>query len=82
MENTYFGVDDAKERQKLESLATGYRWEAESESFIELLWKSQLEESDCGEMISNVSDFTRFLRTMIGKTRPVSERGHKEVMKS
>ena len=80
MKNTYFGVEDVEKNGQLDQLAKGYRWD-EDDGYVDVAWTNQPEGSGAGEMISNVLEFAKFLRSMIRKTGPISEKGHEELVK-
>ncbi|KAE8447453.1 hypothetical protein EG329_010726 [Mollisiaceae sp. DMI_Dod_QoI] len=81
MKNTYYGPGDLRERQGTDDFAKCYRWDEKDEKLKEMPWGEQPEGSGCGEMISNVLDFAEFLKCMIKKSGPISEEGHKELIK-
>jgi len=81
MSNTYFGMSDLAKHERLDDLAKGYFWDKENEKYLDVAWLEQPEGSGAGEMISNVFDFAKFLRAMIRKAGPISEKGHEELVK-
>lgn len=79
MSNTYYGMTDLIKHGRIADIAKGYHWN--DEKYIEIPWLEQPEGSGAGEMISNVFDFAKFLKAMIRKAGPISEKGHEELVK-
>jgi hypothetical protein len=81
MKDTYFGLDDVKKHGATDQMAKGYRWDEEKSAYEEVPWPVQPEGAGAGEMKSTADDFALFLRSMIRKTGPISEKGHEELVK-
>ncbi|KAL5320683.1 hypothetical protein ACEPPN_011493 [Leptodophora sp. 'Broadleaf-Isolate-01'] len=81
MTNTYYGGDDLEERRGTQDMAVGYGYDEESKEYFTIPWPVQPEGSGAGEMISNVLDYAEFLKCMINKSGPISEKGHEELVK-
>lgn len=81
MSNTYYGMSDLKDRRATDDLARCYRWDEESDKYVEILWPDQPEGRGAGEMLSNVHDYAKFLKCMMHQKGPISAKGHKELVK-
>lgn len=77
MSNTFFSLADAKAAvNKGESFARGYFWENTSQTYVpeEHIDCSML--SGAGGVISNVLDYSKYLRAMIDQAPPLSSAAH------
>ncbi|KAH7364466.1 putative penicillin-binding protein [Rhexocercosporidium sp. MPI-PUGE-AT-0058] len=81
MVNTFYGGDELEKRQRTQDMAIGYGYDAKAQEYFTIPWPVQPEGSGAGEMISNVLDYAKFLKCMINKTGPISEKGHEELVK-
>jgi hypothetical protein len=41
MVDTFYGIDDLKNRRGAENLAQGYRWDKETNGYVEVPWIDQ-----------------------------------------
>ena len=78
MSSTYFSLSDAKEAvtSHHKSLARGYFWENRTEQYLPDEYMDLSEISGAGAIISNVLDYSKYLRAMIGEAPPISSTGH------
>lgn len=77
MENTYLSVEDALASDK--HLARGYYWDTEKEAFGEFpLWAAP-ELSGAGIAISNVVDYTKWIRCLLRQEEPLSKAAHADI---
>ncbi|CZR50889.1 uncharacterized protein PAC_00763 [Phialocephala subalpina] len=81
MNNTYYGPEDLRQRRGTDEFAKCYHWDKKEEQLFEMPWGEQPEGGGCGEMISNVLDYAEFLKCMMKRSAPFSEKGHKELVK-
>lgn len=81
MNDTYFGLEDVKDQGAIDQLAKGYRWDEQKSTYAEVPWPVQPEGAGAGEVKSTALDYAAFIRCMIGKTGPISENGHEELVK-
>ena len=79
MSSTYFSLSDVKKNAmttKNETLAVGYYWNNSTKQYIYEEWTNDTESEGAGGVISNVLDYSKWLRTMIDKDLPISPKGH------
>ena len=81
MTSTFFSLKDA---QKAEAsggapLASGYFWANSTEKYEFVHWMDSPQVSGAGATISNVLDFTRWLRCHMTGSSPISHYGHHEL---
>ncbi|KAI9810883.1 MAG: hypothetical protein M1827_005742 [Pycnora praestabilis] len=78
MSSTYFSLHDvlAAVDTGRESLARGYYWNNDTKQYVPEHWMDASVVSGAGHVISNVLDYTEWLRTMIHQALPFSEAGH------
>ena len=81
MNNSYFGQDDLIAQGDINRFAKGYQWRDEKSAYIDVPWPKQPEAAGAGEMISTASDYVKFVRSLIQKSGPISEKGHEELVK-
>jgi hypothetical protein len=81
MKNTFYGPEDLRQRQGLDDFAKCYHWDEKEKRLFEISWGEQPECGGCGEMISNVLDYAEFLKCMMKKSEPFSEKAHNELIK-
>jgi len=77
MDSTYFSLDDA--RKSLKSMARGYYWDNRTQSYIPQDYMVMPYISGAGAMISNVLDYSKWLRMLINQDTPISKKGHAEL---
>ncbi|KAJ5758317.1 uncharacterized protein N7511_007011 [Penicillium nucicola] len=77
MNDTYFSVQDVAKDPTLNSrLARGYTWDVGSHTYIAEAYMNDVAVTGAGAMVSNVLEYTKWLRTMIYQKRPISPEGH------
>ncbi|PVH88479.1 beta-lactamase/transpeptidase-like protein [Cadophora sp. DSE1049] len=81
MTSTYYAGTDLNERRGTQDVAVGYGYDKEKKEYFEIPWPVQPEGRGAGEMISSALDYAEFLKCMINKTGPISEKGHEELVK-
>lgn len=83
MKNTFFSLKDAlaAEERGDAPLARGYAWDSESETYIEENLPDFPAVSGSGAIISNVLDYTKWLKCMMTRSPPLSPAGHAAVVK-
>ncbi|KAK0126158.1 hypothetical protein ONS95_007776 [Cadophora gregata] len=81
MNNTFYAGEDLEQRQGTRDMATGYGYDKEKKEYFEIPWPVQPEGRGAGEIISSALDYAEFLKCMINKTEPISEKGHEELVK-
>ncbi|TAQ83561.1 hypothetical protein B7494_g8115 [Chlorociboria aeruginascens] len=81
MRETYLGVDEVKKHSMMEKMATGYRWNKDTEQYVEVPVVNDPEARGAGEIISSVLDWAKFLKCMIFRSGPISQAGHEELTK-
>ncbi|KAH0536105.1 hypothetical protein FGG08_006991 [Glutinoglossum americanum] len=83
MRNTFFDRDDAlryTDGRKDIVLAKGYFWN--TTKYVEVPWQVFPSVSGAGCTISNVLDYTKWLRAMITRSGPISPAGHEALVAS
>ncbi|CZT47952.1 uncharacterized protein RSE6_08580 [Rhynchosporium secalis] len=81
MTSSYYGPADVEKRGSAEDIAVPYGYDREKKEHFTIPWLAQPEGSGAGENISNVLDYAEFLKCMINKSGPISEKGHEELTK-
>ena len=78
MSSTYFSLDDVLNAvtTKNETLAVGYYWNNSTKQYTHEEWTNDTESEGAAGVISNVLDYSKWLRTMIDKKLPISLKGH------
>ena len=78
MSSTYFSVRDAKDAVSKENktLATPYIWDNSTRRYIREEYTDGPQESGDGAIVSNVLDYSKYLRAMIDMAPPMSPGGH------
>lgn len=77
MESTYFDLQDAKDAP--EHLSTGYYWNKEEEKMKPVPFAPTEPISGAGAIISNVYDYTKWVKCLLRKSEPLSEAVHQEM---
>lgn len=77
MKSTFFSLEDAQ--QAPENLARGYAYCAEHTGYREVEWMSLDEVSGAGSVITNVLDYVKWARSLLGRKPPLSEEVHKAI---
>lgn len=84
MHSTFFCLDDALQVDQDQSsevkLAHGYRWDNDSLAFVDVPWSNVPLISGAGNMISNVLDYSKWIRCMIDRSGPMSPSGHRALV--
>ena len=78
MTSTFLHLDTALRSRKL--LATAYRWSDFSKDFQVVPYPNQTSAEGDGSMISNVLDYSRWIRMMISRAPPLSVAAHKTLV--
>ena len=81
MTSTCFAGDDLEKQGCMENMAVGYGYDKEKKEYFKIPWPVQPEGRGAGEMTSSTLDYAEFLKCMINKTGPLSEKGHEELVK-
>jgi hypothetical protein len=81
MKDTYWGQDDVEEHRASNKLSKCYRWDEDKSTHVEMPWPKQPEGAGAGEMKTTAVDYAKFLRCMIKKSQPLSEKAHEELVK-
>lgn len=81
MNSTCSAGDDLEKQGCMEDMAFGYGYDKEKKGYFEIPWPVQPEGRGAGEMISSALDYAEFLKCMLNKTGPISEKGHEELVK-
>ena len=78
MSSTFFSLSDAKKAAASggPSLATPYYWTNKTKSYHPIPWLDAPQESGCGATISNVLDYSKWLRCMMTECAVLSPVGH------
>lgn len=78
MSSTFFSLPDAKRSAASggPSLATPYYWINKTRTYQAVASLDAPQESGCGATISNVLDYTKWLRCMMTMSAPLSPAGH------
>ena len=78
MTSTFFSLSDAQKAAASggPSLATPYHWTNQTKQYHSLPWLDAPQESGCGATISNVLDYTKWLRSMMTMSAPLSPAAH------
>lgn len=74
MDATYFGLDDAKASGR--PLAKGYNWQNAAGIHQEVPYIPILQIGGAGAVISNVLDYSKWLRALLKREPPISARGY------
>ena len=79
MFSTFFSLADAKKSAASggPSLATPHYWTNKTQSYNGIPWLDAPQESGCGATISNVLDYTKWLRCQMTMSAPMSPAGHR-----
>lgn len=75
MKHTYWTPQEAT-ADPVTALAQGYAWDAATETFVKQPVPDFPAVSGAGAMISNVIDYTKWLRCMMNKSSPLSQAAH------
>lgn len=82
MDNTYVNVPGIEQYDSLKSrMATGYYYSEGTQWFKAIPFVDQSEAIGAGSIFSSVSDYARWLRCMMGRTLPLSNKSHQELVK-
>ena len=78
MSNTFFSYSDANASSATGDthLARGYVWVNSTQDYQGLSWLDGGTGSGAGSVISNVLDYSKWLRCMMGRSMPISPAGH------
>jgi hypothetical protein len=77
MNDTYFSVQNVSRDPTLSPrLAKGYTWDAGSKTYVAEPYMNDGAVTGAGAMVSNVLEYTKWLRTMIYQAGPISPEGH------
>lgn len=79
MSDTYFVLSDAEKSGK--PFSKGYYWDKEKNENVPVPYMDMPEISGAGCNISNVVDYSKWLRTMINMEGPMSKAGHQQLVK-
>ena len=81
MTSTFFSLQDALEGEGSggASLASGYQWNNYTKKYIAVPWMDDPRISGAGATISNVLDFTKWLRCHMRASAPISSTGHSAI---
>ncbi|KAK0391674.1 hypothetical protein NLU13_1173 [Sarocladium strictum] len=77
MNSTYYDLDEA--RAAPEHLSQGYAWHEDIQQLKPLAHIQTAALNGAGAMISNVIDYTKWLKCLINKTQPFSQAVHNEI---
>lgn len=80
MKSTYFGLADAQKHAR-HPIATGYFWDFDSEDFVEVKEDIIDDAHAAGAIVSNVLDYTKWVKCLLGQTEPLSASVHKDIRK-
>lgn len=82
MNDTYFSVTNVLQDPCVSPrLVKGYTWDPDTSSYIAEPYLNDVAVSGAGAMVSNVLEYTEWLRAMIYRTGPISPQGHAEILK-
>jgi CubicO group peptidase (beta-lactamase class C family) len=82
MNDTYFSAQTVSQDPILsQRFATGYTWDPETSAYLAEPYLNDEAITGAGAMISNVLEYTKWLRALIYKTGPISPQGHAELVK-
>ena len=77
MKDVYFDIQElCRSATGKRLLARGYTWDEDSKSYIPEPYMDYRPTTGAGAMVSNVLEYTKWLRAMIYKTGPMSPQGH------
>ncbi|KAJ6066050.1 hypothetical protein N7499_012124 [Penicillium canescens] len=77
MNDTHFSVQEVSKNPTLSRrLAKGYTWDVGSDTYVAEPYMTDEAVTGAGAMVSNVHEYTKWLRTMIYQTGPISPEGH------
>lgn len=79
MSSTFFSLSDAQKSAASggPSLATPHYWTNKTKNYHSIPWLDAPQESGCGATISNVLDYTKWIRCMMTMSAPLSPAGHR-----
>ena len=78
MTSTFLSLDAALESKKL--LATAYHWSDASELYQVVSYMNETTGEGAGMIISNVLDYSKWVRMMITRALPISPAGHEALV--
>ena len=81
MDGTYLGADRAQAADAGGRLAHGYIWDEDKVAYRDTPWFMQPDGQGAGTIFSSVSDYAKWIQMMIDRNGPVSEEGHKELVR-
>ncbi|ORY62645.1 putative penicillin-binding protein [Pseudomassariella vexata] len=77
MNSTYLSLEDALAGP--EHLAGGYYWDYDAEVFETVSFSGLDEASGAGGVVSNVLDYTKWIRCLLNEATPLSKAGHEAI---
>ncbi|KAL8723192.1 MAG: hypothetical protein Q9225_000458 [Loekoesia sp. 1 TL-2023] len=78
MTRTYFSFSQAQQAVDRDAaeLAKGYMWNNKTQKYVQTPWMDIPLVSGAGNIISNVEDYSQWLRFLINQSPPLSKTGH------
>ncbi|PLB40036.1 beta-lactamase/transpeptidase-like protein [Aspergillus candidus] len=77
MKDVYFDIQElCRSPRGKRLLARGYTWDEDTQSYIAEPYMKYRPTTGAGAIVSNVLEYTKWLRAMIYKTGPMSPQGH------
>lgn len=81
MKSTYFNVDDALAAAPQQHLAAGYVWNEAAGNYMPVDYMELADFSAAGAVISTVKDYVKWVRCLLDKSAPLSEKTHLDIQK-
>jgi hypothetical protein len=81
MLNTHHDISGVKSNDAIKYLAQGYRWDNQTGTYIDVPMYEQPEGQGAGLIFSSVDDWAKWIRAMIKRSAPLTQKAHKELVK-
>lgn len=81
MTDTYTNYEEVIQRNASANLAIGHTWDAKFQCFRACQWRHLPASQGCGNVVSCVSDYAKWIRMMILHESPLSKDAHRELVR-
>lgn len=81
MLNTHHDISGVKSNNAINNLAQGYRYDNDKGAYIDVPWYEQPEGQGAGLIFSSANDWAKWIRAMIKRSAPLTQKAHEELVK-